>query len=81
MALKMRQSLAEFEEVFREEMLEDHHRSERLRRAAVARSRKRHRERQEKRGTLRFWMLVLTLILTAVGVTIGMFEALYALLG
>ncbi len=81
MALKMRQSLAELEEEFREEMALDRHRAERLRRQAVARSRKRHRERRQKRSSIRFWLLVFTLILTAVGVTVGMFEALYVLLG
>ncbi len=81
MALKMRQSLAELEEEFREEMALDRHRAEHLRRAAVARSRKRHRERRQKRSSIRFWLLVFTLILTAVGVTVGMFEALYVLLG
>jgi uncharacterized membrane protein len=41
----------------------------------------RHRVKRQKRSSLRFWMLVLTLVLTALGVTVGMFETLYALLG
>jgi cell division septal protein FtsQ len=81
MALKMRQSLAEFERDFHEEMRLDRHRRENLRKQAVARSRKRHREKRQKRSSVRFWVLVLSLILTALAVTIGMFETLYALLG
>ncbi len=80
MALKMRQSLAELEEEFREEMALDRHRAEHLRKQAVARSRQRTRVRRRKRSSMRFWMLVLSLILTAVVVTVGMFAALNALL-
>jgi cell division septal protein FtsQ len=81
MALKMRQSLAEFEREFHEEMQLDRRRAHQLRKQAVARSRKRHREKEQKRSSVRFWMLVLTLVLTALAVTVGMFETLYALLG
>ena len=80
MALKMRQSLDELEEEFREEMLADAHRAERLRKAAVTRSRQRTRMRQQKRSSMRFWLLVLSLIATAVGVTVAMFATLNALL-
>jgi len=80
-ALKMRQGLAEFEREFHEEMRLDRIRRENLRKEAVARSRRRHREKRQKRSSLRFWVLVLTLILTALAVTVGMFETLYALLG
>jgi hypothetical protein len=38
-------------------------------------------ERQHKRGSWRFAALVLTLIATAVGVTVAMFETLYLVLG
>ena len=44
------------------------------------RSRKRSYERRQKRSSMRFWLLVLTLIATAVVVTIAMFETLYYLL-
>lgn len=80
MALRMRQSLDELEEVFREQMAQDRNRAERLRKAAVTRSRKRHRMREQKRSSMRFWLLVLTLIATAVGVTVAMFATLNALL-
>ncbi len=81
MALKMRQSLQELEREFHEEMQLDRSRAETLRKQAVARSRRRHRERRQKRGTMRFWLLVLTLVGTAVIVTVAMFETLAAVLG
>jgi hypothetical protein len=81
MAMKMRQSLAELEQEFRQEMKLDRSRQDKLRRRAVSRSRKRRREREKKRSSVRFWVLVTTLIGTAVIVTIAMFETLYYLLG
>ncbi len=41
----------------------------------------RHRERAKKHGSLRFWLVLLTLIATAVIVTIAMFETLYYVMG
>jgi len=81
MAMKMRQSLAQLEQEFRHEMQRDRSRREHLRRAAVVRSRRRHIEREQKRSSVRFWLLVFSLIATAVIVTVAMFETLYALLG
>ena len=81
MAMKMRQSLAELEQEFRHEIQLDRRRRESLRAHAVQRSRKRTRERQQKRSSMRFWMLVLSLIATAVIVTIAMFETLYYVMG
>ena len=81
MAMKMRQSLAELEQEFRQEMQVDRRRQDGLRRRAISRSRKRRREREKKRSSVRFWVLVTTLIGTAVVVTIAMFESLYYLLG
>jgi len=80
MAMKMRQSLAELEEEFRDEMEREQSRSERLRRTAVRRTRNRTIERKKKRSSMRFWLLVLALIGTAVAVTVAMFETLYYLL-
>jgi membrane glycosyltransferase len=77
----MRQSLAQLEQEFRHEMQQDRRRREHLRRHAVLRSRKRTVERERKKSSLRFWLLVLSLIATAVIVTIAMFETLYYLLG
>jgi hypothetical protein len=80
MAMKMRQSLAQLEQEFRHETQKDRDRRETLRRHAARRSRIRTVEREKKKSSLRYWVLVLTLVLTAVIVTIGMFEALYWLL-
>jgi membrane glycosyltransferase len=81
MALKMRQSLAQLEQEFRHEMQLDRSRRESLRRHAIMRSRQRKHERAKKRTSMRFWLLVLSLIATAVIVTVAMFETLYYLLG
>jgi hypothetical protein len=79
--MKMRQSLAQLEQEFRHEMQLDRSRRDSLRRRAVVRSRKRHVEREKKRSSVRFWLLVLSLVATAVIVTVAMFETLYRLLG
>jgi membrane glycosyltransferase len=80
MAMKMRQSLAQLEQEFLYETQQDRTRREHLRRNAVLRSRKRTVERERARGTMRFWLLVLSLIATAVIVTAAMFLTLYYLL-
>jgi len=80
MAMKMRQSLAQLEQEFRQEAQLDRSRRESLRRHAVLRSRKRNRVREQKRSSMRYWLLVLSLVATAVIVTIAMFETLYYLL-
>ncbi len=78
--MKMRQSLAQIEQAFRYEAELDQQRREHLRRRAMHRSRVRRAEREKKRGTLRFWLLVTTLIATALIVTVAMFATLYLLL-
>ena len=80
MPMKMRQSLAQLEQEFRHETVADRKRREHLRRRAIHRSRKRNVEREKKRSSVRFWILVLSLIATAVIVTVAMFETLYYLL-
>jgi hypothetical protein len=79
--MRMRQSLAEIEEAFVEEIEEDRERRERLARRTELRARQRHIERRHKRGSMRFALLVLTLLGTAVAVTIAMFQALYYVMG
>jgi len=79
--MRMRQSLAELEEAFVEEIEEDRHRRERLRTEAVQRTRKRRTTRTQRHGTVRFFMLVLTLVATAVVVAIAMFQTLYYVMG
>jgi hypothetical protein len=79
--MKMRQSLADWERAFVDEISLDRHRRASLRRTAEQRTRKRHTDRRHKRGSFRFALLVLTLVMTAVIVTIAMFRTLYLLLG
>jgi membrane glycosyltransferase len=79
--MRMHQNLAEIEEAFVEEIEEDRERRERLARRAELRSRQRHIERTQKHGSMRFALLVLTLIATAVVVTIAMFQTLYYVMG
>jgi membrane glycosyltransferase len=81
MALRMRQSIAELEEEFHGEMQRAQVRDERIRRNAVQRTRVRTRARRRRRSSMRYWLLVLALVATAVGVTVAMFETLYYLLG
>jgi len=81
MAMRMRQSSAEFEQAFAEEASLDRRRRASLRRTAEQRTLKREVDRRHKRGSVRFVLLVLTLIMTAVVVTVVMFRTLYLLLG
>lgn len=79
--MRMRQSLTDIERAFFEETAADRARREALRREAALRSRQRHIERVHKRGTLRFVLLVLALVATAVVVTVAMFQTLYLVMG
>jgi cell division septal protein FtsQ len=79
--MRMRQSIAEIEQAFFEEIEEDRERRERLRRHAEERSRRRHAVKTHRRGSLRYLLVLLTLIGTAVLVTIVMFQALYYTMG
>ena len=80
-AMRMRQSLAQLEEEFLDEMEREQTRAELQVRHAVQRTRTRKRERAKKRSSMRYWILVLALVATAAGVTVAMFETLYVLLG
>jgi hypothetical protein len=77
----MRQSLDQLEQAFVEEIHLDRTRRESLRKAAAERARRRQVERVHKHGTVRFVVLVLVLIATAVIVTVAMFETLYYVMG
>lgn len=79
--MKMRQSVAEWERAFAREATLDRRRRDSLRRTAEQRAFKREVQRRHKRGSVRFALLVLTLMLTAVVVTVVMFRTLYLLLG
>jgi len=80
MAMRMRQSLAQFERDFLHETERGRHRAEYLQREVAVRSRKRFYERQHKRGSFRFWVLALSLVATALAVAAAMFTTLYYLL-
>ena len=79
--MRMRQSIAEIEEAFFEEIEEDRERRERLRRHAQQREARRRVERTHRQGSLRFALVLLTLIATALIVAIAMFETLYYVMG
>ena len=79
-AMKMRQSLATLEEQFREHSAIEERRRQHLQRTAAVRSRQRWHAREKKRGSMRFYVLALSLVLTAVLVTVAMFATLYLLL-
>jgi hypothetical protein len=79
--VKMRQSLADWEQAFVKEITLDRKRRDSLRRTTEQRAIKRDLEKRHKRGSFRYAMLVLTLIMTAAIVTVVMFRTLYLLLG
>jgi hypothetical protein len=79
--MRMRQDIAEFESAFVQETAADRLRREELRRAAITRAQKRHVARRNQRGTMRFALLVLTLLATAVIVAVAMFQTLYYVMG
>ena len=76
----MRQSLNQLERAFVEETVLDRDRRESLRRTAERRAAKRRSARAIKQGKARFIILSLTLVATAVVVSIVMFRALYLIL-
>jgi anti-sigma-K factor RskA len=79
--MRMRQTLSQFEADFREAAANSVVRRERLRHAAAQRSRVRRVERRHKHGTLRFFGVMLTIVVTTVVVTIVMFQVLAAVAG
>ena len=78
--MRMRQSLTELERAFAREISIERHRRASLRKTTEQRAFKREVERRHKRGSVRFVLLALTLIVTAVIVTAVMFRTLYLLL-
>ena len=77
----MRQSLAQFEAAFHEQAAENRVIREEVRRTTAQRARVRRAERVQKHGTLRFFALVMAIVLTAVIVTVAMFETLSRVAG
>jgi hypothetical protein len=76
----MRQSLAQLEQQFVREAEQDQRRRVHLQRNIDARARKRLAERKRKKGSMRFYVLVITLIATALIVAGAMYWTLYELL-
>jgi membrane glycosyltransferase len=76
----MRQSIAEIEDAFFEEIEDDRERRERLRKRSQRRQLERQAKRRHRHGTMRFVLLVLVLLGTAVFVTWAMFATLYYVL-
>ena len=79
--MRMRQSIAQLEWAFVEEVELDRVRRDHLSLTAAQRSRVRTIERRRARSSLRFALLVFAMIATAVIVTVAMFRTLYIVLG
>lgn len=79
--MKWRTSVADLERRFHRHAQAQAIESEELLIEVGQRSERRRRERTHKAGWLRFWMLVLILVATAVLVTIVMFQTLYYVMG
>jgi len=77
----MLQSLSEMERAFIEEHQVEQELAVQQVRSAELRLRQRQIDRVHKHGTMRFVALVVTLIGTAVLVTVAMFETLYYVMG
>ena len=75
--MRMHQPIADFDAALQEELAIERAVSEARLRQAQTRTRRRHVERTRNHGTLRFLILCLVLLATAVGVTIAMFQTLY----
>ena len=78
--MRMRQSIAEIEDQFFEEIEDDRERRENLRKRAERRAAQRQAKRNHRHGSMRFWVLVLVLLATAAIVTYAMFTTLYYVL-
>ena len=79
--MRMRQSQAQLERAFHEEVRLDRARRDHLRHTAAQRSRQRRVARRQQRSALRFFLLIVSIIATAVLVTIAMFETLVYVIG
>ena len=79
--MRMRQTSDQFELAFEQEAALERRRRSQLRQRAANRSRARRMHRTEQRGTVAFGVLVVALTLTAVAVTVVMFETLALLMG
>ena len=78
--MRMRQSIADIEDAFFEEIEEDRERRERLQKRSQRRQLERQAKRRHRHGSIRFALLVLVLLGTAALVTWAMFATLYYVL-
>jgi len=81
MSMKMRQSLDEFEQAYYAQLHADRRRQDAAIKRTEQRQRTRIANRTNRHGTLRFVLLVLAMIATAVIVTVIMFRTLYVVMG
>jgi hypothetical protein len=79
--MRMHESITQFEVAFEQEAALERRRRQQLRRRAANRSRARRIQRTEQHGKVAFGVLVVALTLTAVVVTVVMFETLAWLMG
>lgn len=77
----MNQSLVDFEEAFADQIRAERQRARAVQAKIEHRTVQRQVKAVNRRGTLRFGLLVTTLVLTAIFVTLVMFRALYWVLG
>ena len=79
--MRMTQTIDDFESALAEQLEHERQVAEHRVRQAAVRTRRRHIEKQHRHSTMRFVALVLTLLATAILVTIAMFQALYMVMG
>ena len=77
----MEQSLSEFEQAFADQIQEERRTAAIVQSKVALRTKQRQVEVVNRKGTVRFLGLVLTLVATAAIVTFVMFKALYWVLG
>ena len=81
MAMKMRQSMTQFEAAFEHQKALEARRRSQLRQRAIVRSKARRVRRSRQDGKVRFSVLAIALTATVAVVTVAMFEALTMLAG
>ena len=79
--MRMQDSISQFEVAFEQEAALERRRRHQLRQRSAARSRARRIQRSEQHGKVAFSVLVVALSITAVVVTVVMFETLAWLMG
>lgn len=81
MAVRLQQSLTEFERAFEDQIRAERQAAIRVHEKVAHRATQRQLDTVNRRGTLRFLGLVATLLTTATLVTLVMFRVLYLVLG